>query len=110
MVDRYTNDHYIPWAIDFLWILLFKITAEKQASGMKNKLNEIIQWIGAVFVIAGHSLNAIGPAAYPWNIIVFIIGTLLFLTWSIRVTNRPQMLVNVISLFIGITGIANALG
>ena len=77
---------------------------------MKNKLNEIIQWIGAVFVIAGHSLNAIGPAVYPWNIVVFIIGTLLFLAWSIRVTNRPQMLVNVISLFIGITGIANAIG
>ena len=77
---------------------------------MKNKINEIIQWIGAVFIIIGHSLNAVGPAAYPWNIVVFMLGTLLFLTWSIRVTNRPQMLVNVIALFIGLTGLATAFG
>ena len=34
-------------------------------------LNEILQWAGAVFIIAGHSLNAVGPAAYPYNILAF---------------------------------------
>ena len=77
---------------------------------MKSKINDILQWTGAVFVIGGHSLNAIGPAAYPYNILVFIVGTSLFLAWSIRVVNKPQLLVNVIALGIGLTGIYNAFG
>ena len=77
---------------------------------MKSKVNEAIQWVGAVFIIAGHSLNAVGPSAYPYNILTFFIGTLLFLTWTIRVANKPQMLVNVIALFIGLTGLIKAFG
>lgn len=77
---------------------------------MKHRINEILQWIGAVFVIGGHSLNAMGPSVYPYNILVFIVGTTMFLTWSVRVANKPQMLVNVIALFIGITGIIKAFG
>jgi hypothetical protein len=77
---------------------------------MKTKINEAIQWVGAVFIIGGHSLNAIGPAVYPYNIMVFAVGTTLFLSWSIRVANKPQMLVNMIALFIGITGLVKAFG
>ena len=72
--------------------------------------NEIIQWIGSVFIIAGHTLNAGGPECYPYNLITFFIGTLMFLAWSIRVTNRPQMLINIIALFIGLTGMVKAIG
>jgi hypothetical protein len=70
--------------------------------------NEVLQWAGAVFIIAGHSLNAVGPAAWPWNILTFFIGTILFLTWTIRVRNRPQLLVNVVALGIGIAGLTRA--
>jgi len=73
-----------------------------------NKTNELIQWIGAVAIIAGHSLNAMGPAVYPYNIIAFFIGTIFFMAWSIRVVNRPQLLVNVISLSIGFFGLYKA--
>lgn len=76
----------------------------------KNNINERLQWAGAVFIIAGHSLNAVGPAAYPWNIVTFFLGTILFLTWTIRVANRPQLLVNVIALGIGATGLVRAFG
>jgi hypothetical protein len=77
---------------------------------LKIKLNDAIQWVGAVFIIGGHSLNAIGPSVYPYNILVFMVGTTLFLTWSIRVVNKPQMLVNVIALFIGLSGVIRAFG
>ena len=40
--------------------------------GMKLEINETLQWTGAVFIIAGHSLNAVGPAAYPYNIVAFL--------------------------------------
>ena len=77
---------------------------------MKIDTNEVLQWAGALFIVAGHSLNAIGPSAYPYNILTFFIGTALFLTWTIRVANKPQMFVNLVSVVIGITGLAKAFG
>ena len=77
---------------------------------MKLEINEILQWFGAVFIIAGHSLNAVGPAAYPYNILAFFLGTILFMAWSIRVANKPQLLVNIVALAIGLTGLAKAFG
>jgi len=78
--------------------------------GMKLEINEILQWTGAVFIIAGHSLNAVGPAAYPYNILAFFVGTILFMAWSIRVANKPQLLVNIVALALGLTGLVKALG
>jgi hypothetical protein len=78
--------------------------------GMKLEINEILQWTGAVFIIAGHSLNAVGPAAYPYNILAFFVGTILFMAWSIRVANKPQLLVNIVALAIGLTGLVKAFG
>ena len=77
---------------------------------MKQNINEILQWTGAVFIIAGHSLNAVGPAAYPWNILAFFVGTIAFLLWSIRVANRPQMLVNIVAISISGFGMFRAIG
>jgi hypothetical protein len=74
-----------------------------------NLKNEIIQWVGAVFIIAGHSLNAVGPAAYPYNIQAFAVGTVAFLVWSIRVGNRPQLAVNLVALSLGLAGIYRAI-
>jgi hypothetical protein len=78
--------------------------------GMKLEINEILQWTGAVFIIAGHSLNAVGPAAYPYNILAFFLGTILFMAWSIRVANKPQLLVNIVALAIGLTGLVKVFG
>jgi hypothetical protein len=74
-----------------------------------NLKNEIIQWIGAVAIILGHTLNAIGPAAYPWNIYAFAVGTIAFLTWAIRVKNTPQLVVNLVAFGLGIAGIYRAI-
>lgn len=77
---------------------------------MKQNFNEILQWAGAVFIIAGHSLNAVGPAAYPYNILAFFVGTVFFLWWTLRVANKPQMLVNVVAIAISATGLVRAFG
>ena len=73
-------------------------------------IDEALQWIGAVLIVAGHVLNAVGPAVYPYNIAVFALGTVAFLTWAYRVGNKPQMAVNVISIAIGLVGLYNAIG
>lgn len=72
--------------------------------------DEVLQWVGAVAIVAGHVLNAIGPSVYPYNIIVFAIGTVAFLTWALRVRNRPQAVVNLVSLAIGLVGLYKAFG
>ena len=71
-------------------------------------VDELLQWAGAVAIIAGHVLNSIGPSMYPYNIAVFAVGTVAFLAWAIRVRNKPQMLVNVVAFAIGVVGLVKA--
>ena len=73
-------------------------------------IDDILQWTGAVAIVLGHAFNAMGPVMYPWNIIVFAIGTVMFLLWALRVGNRPQLMVNVVSLAIGLVGLYKAIG
>ena len=72
------------------------------------KVNDILQWIGAVFIIIGHVCNAIGPNAYPYNIVAFTLGTIAFLAWTIRVKNTPQLVVNIVAIATCIIGLYNA--
>lgn len=65
--------------------------------------NEALQWIGAVFIILGHLLNAIGLDG--WNILAFTMGTIAFFAWSIRVVNKPQLTVNIVATTICILGL-----
>jgi hypothetical protein len=73
-------------------------------------IDEVLQWVGAVLIVAGHALNAMGPEVYPYNIAVFALGTVMFLAWAYRVGNKPQMAVNVISIAIGLVGLYKAIG
>ena len=88
---------------------LVDILDERCYTSTMNLKNEIIQWIGAIAIIAGHSLNAVGPSAYPYNIYAFAVGTVMFLIWSLRVGNRPQLAVNLVALGLGLAGIYNAI-
>jgi len=89
--------------VDPKWYLLYNTC-------MNLKINDILQWTGAVFIIAGHSLNAMGPSVYPYNILAFFVGTILFMAWTIRVANRPQLMVNIVALVIGASGLVKAFG
>lgn len=75
---------------------------------MKLKNNENLQWIGAFFIIAGHSFNAIGPDFYPYNILAFTLGTVFFLIWTLRVRNNPQLIVNLVAITTCIIGLTKA--
>ncbi len=76
------------------------------------KLNEVLQWAGAVFIIAGHLLNTAGIDVHGdrWNIVAFALGTVCFLAWTIRVANRPQMLVNAVAIATCTVGLYRAFG
>jgi hypothetical protein len=72
------------------------------------KVNDILQWAGAVFIIAGHVCNAIGPSVYPYNIVAFTLGTIAFMAWTIRVKNRPQLIVNIVAIVTCLIGLVSA--
>ena len=76
------------------------------------KSNEVLQWVGAVLIVAGHALNSLGSEYHRdfWNIASFTVGTALFLIWAVRVGNKPQATVNVISITIMLVGLYRALG
>jgi len=76
----------------------------------RTQIDDALQWTGAAAIIAGHVLNAVGPAVYPYNIAVFAVGTVAFLAWAIRVANKPQAVVNMVALAIGLVGLYNAIG
>jgi len=76
----------------------------------RTEIDNTLQWLGAAAIIAGHVLNSIGPSMYPYNIAVFAVGTVLFLTWAWRVRNIPQAVVNIVALAIGLVGLYKAFG
>ena len=72
------------------------------------RLNDMLQWLGAVFIIAGHVLNAMGADGY--NILAFTLGTVAFMAWAIRVANKPQTLVNVVAMSVCAIGLFRVYG
>ncbi len=72
-----------------------------------NRINDILQWSGVLFIVTGHMLNSIGNMD-PYNIIAFTFGTLFFLAWAYRVRNNAQVVVNVVSVGICILGLVRA--
>ena len=77
-----------------------------------NKTNELLQWTGAVLIVAGHALNSLGSEYHRdfWNIVSFTLGTTLFLIWAFRAKNKPQTTVNTISIIIMLVGLYKSLG
>ena len=78
---------------------------------MTKRINDSLQWFGAIFIMAGHLLNTLGVEYHHdvWNITAFAIGTSAFLAWSIRVSNNPQTTVNIISLIFMSIGLVKVL-
>jgi hypothetical protein len=76
----------------------------------QTQIDNTLQWTGAAAIIAMHVLNAMGPEAYPWNIVAAFVGTVAFLAWTIRVRNLPQFTVNIVALSIGFVGLYKAFG
>ena len=77
----------------------------------KEKVNEIIQWSGALFIILMHVMNSALEYGYnlrPYNLVAAALGTICFMLWSFRVANKPQLLVNVVAMAICALGLYKA--
>ena len=76
-------------------------------------INEVLQWIGALFIIAMHVLNSAQEYGFdvrPWNIVAAALGTVCFMAWSYRESNRPQLIVNIVAMAVCLIGLHRAFG
>lgn len=77
---------------------------------MRLSLNDVLQWAGTVCLLTMYTLMSFYPHLHPWNIVAGVCGGACYLTWTIRVSNRPQMLVNAVAITIGLAGLFKAFG
>jgi len=75
-----------------------------------NKTNEIIQWVGTANILAMYVLMSYFPQLHPWNIVFGLLGAVCFFTWTVRVKNRPQMIINGVAIVVCTGGLLKYFG
>jgi hypothetical protein len=58
----------------------------------QSKTDDIIQWIATIFTIAGATASSLDQ--FPFNIILFNIGSILWIISAIRIKNIQIIIVN----------------
>ena len=74
---------------------------------MRN-IDNVLQWAGTVCLLAMYVLMSFFPQLHPWNIVAGVLGGVCYLAWTIRVKNRPQLIVNAVAITIGLAGLLKA--
>jgi hypothetical protein len=74
------------------------------------KLNEMIQWAGTACFMVMYSIMSFFPECHPWNILAGTAGSILYLIWSLRVVNKPQVITNLVGLTICLVGLYKVWG
>lgn len=74
------------------------------------KLDDMLQWVGTACLLVMYVLMSFFPHLHPWNIVAGLGGGACYLAWTVRVANKPQMLVNAVALLIGSAGLYRAWG
>jgi len=75
-----------------------------------NKTNETIQWIGTAFILAMYVISNFFPGYDDLRNSVALVGGLCFFTWSYRVGNKPQMIINGVAVALCVLGLLKSIG
>jgi len=74
----------------------------------QRNIDNTLQWAGTVCLLTMYVLMSFFPQLYPWNIVAGVLGGVCYLAWTIRVKNRPQLIVNAVAITIGLAGLLKA--
>jgi hypothetical protein len=70
----------------------------------KEKVNDIIQWVGTFFILAMYVLmNFFRDLGL--DPVCGLLGGLCYAAWAYRTANKPQMLVNVVAITVCVIGL-----
>lgn len=73
-----------------------------------NKTNETIQWLGTAFILAMYVISNFFPGYDNLRNTVALVGALCFFTWSYRVANKQQMIINGVAIVLCVVGLLKA--
>ena len=73
-------------------------------------VNHILQWLGTACLIAMYVVMSYFPELHPVNIMLGLAGGLCYFTWSVRVKNRPQQIVNLAGILVCVGGLIRYFG
>lgn len=73
-------------------------------------INSILQWLGTASLIAMYIVMSYFPEQYPLNIMLGLAGGCFYFLWSMRVANKPQMLVNAAGILVCCGGLIRHFG
>ena len=90
--------------VDILSVSVYNVHMNTQ------KLNDIIQWTGTLFILVMYVLMSYFPQLHPWNIIMGFLGGVCYFAWTVRVKNYPQMVINVVAMTLCLGGLFRHFG
>ena len=73
-------------------------------------INSALQWAGTASLLTMYVLMSFYPQLHPWNLVAGMMGGAFYLTWSVRVRNKAQVLVNLAGIVVCLAGLYNAWG
>jgi hypothetical protein len=76
----------------------------------RTEIDNALQWAGTACLLSMYVLMSFFPHLHPWNIVAGVLGGSCYLLWTVRVRNRPQMLVNGVAIAISLAGLFKAWG
>ena len=76
----------------------------------RTQIDNTLQWTGTACLLTMYTLMSFFPHLHPYNIVAGLGGGACYLAWTIRVANKPQMLVNGVAIAIGLAGLFKAWG
>ena len=74
------------------------------------KTNDAIQWTGTAFILGMYVISNFFPGYDNLRNAVALVGAACFFTWSYRVMNKPQMIINGVAIVLCVVGLLKALG
>ena len=75
-----------------------------------NRTNETIQWLGTAFILTMYVISNFFTGYDNLRNSVALVGGLCFFTWSYRVQNRQQMIINGVAIILCVVGLFRAVG
>ena len=73
-------------------------------------INHTLQWLGTACLIAMYVVMSYFPELHPVNIILGLLGGVFYFAWSVRVANKPQMIVNAAGVLVCVGGLIRHFG
>ena len=73
-------------------------------------LNNMLQWLGTACLIGMYVVMSYFSELHVLQLMLGMSGGVLYFTWSLRVANKQQMIVNAAGILVCIGGLLKALG